>query len=93
MYYWSYINIIGGFMKATGMIRNLDNLGRVVLPIELRYTMDIEIKDPLEFYIDEDKILIKKYIPGCIFCKNAEASKILNGKSICSDCINDIKNI
>ena len=59
-------------MKATGIVRKVDELGRIVLPIELRRTLDIEIKDPIEIYVDGDYILLKKYEPACVFCGNAK---------------------
>ena len=55
-------------MKSTGIVRQMDHLGRVVLPIELRRTLDIHEKDALEIYVDEDSIILKKYEPACIFC-------------------------
>lgn len=48
-------------MKSTGIVRKVDELGRVVIPIELRRTLDINIKDPLEIYVDDDKVIFKKY--------------------------------
>ena len=59
-------------MKATGIVRKVDELGRIVLPIELRRTLDIEIKDPIEIFVDDEYILLKKYEPACIFCGNAK---------------------
>ena len=58
-------------MKATGIVRKVDELGRVVLPIELRRNLDINEKDALEIYVDEDKIILKKYEPACIFCNQS----------------------
>ena len=58
-------------MKSTGVVRKLDNLGRIVIPIELRRTMDIGLKDTLEISVEDDKIILKKYQPGCIFCGDA----------------------
>ena len=55
-------------MKATGIVRKVDELGRIVLPIELRRTLNIEIKDPLEIYVDGESIMLKKYQPACVFC-------------------------
>lgn len=55
-------------MKSTGMVRKIDKLGRVVIPMELRRTMGIDEKDPLEIYVDGEKIVLQKYRPGCIFC-------------------------
>ena len=58
-------------MKSTGIVRKVDELGRIVLPIELRRTMGIEVKDALEIYVDGDHIVLKKYEPSCVFCGNA----------------------
>lgn len=79
-------------MKSTGIVRKVDELGRVVLPKELRETFDIAEKDPLEIYVDENKIILKKYEPGCIFCSTVKDITNFKGKSICSDCIKDFKN-
>ena len=77
-------------MKATGVIRNLDQLGRIVLPIELRRVLSINIGDGLEFYSDDNSIVLKKYEPACIFCDNARDIKVFKGKSICADCIKEM---
>ena len=58
----------GVMMKATGIVRKVDELGRIVLPIELRRTLNIDIRDPLEIYVDGESIMLKKYQPACIFC-------------------------
>lgn len=79
-------------MKSTGMTRKVDELGRVVIPIELRRTLQIEEKDPLEIYVDGEKIILKKYEPGCIFCGNADKLRTFNDKNICEDCFNLMKN-
>ncbi|MDD4296013.1 MAG: AbrB/MazE/SpoVT family DNA-binding domain-containing protein [Clostridiaceae bacterium] len=80
-------------MKSTGIVRKVDELGRVVLPIELRRTLDIAEKDALEIYVDESAIILKKYEPACIFCDNAKDIVVFKGKNICPDCLNDMKNI
>ncbi len=77
-------------MKATGIVRKVDELGRIVLPVELRRTLDINIKDPIEIYVDGEFILLKKYEPACIFCGNAKDVKNLHGKNICSECVKDL---
>ena len=59
-------------MKSTGIVRKVDELGRIVLPIELRRTLDIAEKDSLEIYVDESAIVLKKYEPACIFCSNVK---------------------
>lgn len=78
-------------MKATGMIRSLDQLGRIVIPIELRRVLDIEIGDGLEFYSDEKEIILKKYEPACIFCDNARDIKVYKGKNVCNECYTQLK--
>ena len=77
-------------MKATGIIRKIDELGRIVLPIELRRTLDIGEKDALEIYTDEDTIILKKYQPACIFCGRQKGVTTFKGKNVCPDCIKEI---
>lgn len=74
-------------MKATGVVRKVDDLGRIVLPIELRRTLDIEIKDSLEIFVEEDSIILKKYQPCCIFCGEATNVVSFMGKNVCGRCI------
>ncbi|MDR3767340.1 MAG: AbrB/MazE/SpoVT family DNA-binding domain-containing protein [Butyricicoccus sp.] len=74
-------------MKSTGIVRKVDELGRIVLPIELRRTLDIEVKDALEIYVDGAQIILKKYEPACIFCGNAKDVTNFKGKNICRDCL------
>jgi len=81
----------GNKMKATGMIRSLDQLGRIVIPIELRRVLDIEIGDGLEFYSDDKAIVLKKYEPACIFCDNAKDIKVYKGKNVCAECYSQLK--
>lgn len=78
-------------MKATGIVRKVDELGRVVLPVELRRTLDINIKDPLEIFVDDEYIILKKYTPACIFCGNVDNVKKIHEKNICAQCIEEIK--
>lgn len=73
-------------MKSTGIVRKVDELGRVVIPIELRRTMGIDEKDALEIYVDNEKIILKKYEPACIFCGNAVDVQDYRGKRVCKDC-------
>lgn len=74
-------------MKSTGIVRKVDELGRIVLPIELRRTLDIAEKDSLEIYVDEECIILRKYQPACIFCDNARDVVVYKGKNICRECI------
>jgi len=79
-------------MKSTGIVRKVDELGRVVLPIELRRTLDIAEKDALEIYVDGATIILKKYEPACIFCANAKDVVVYKGKNICPDCMAELKS-
>lgn len=78
-------------MKSTGVVRKIDELGRVVLPISIRQTLDIKEKDPLEIFVDDNRIILQKYEPSCIFCGNADSVVYFNGKRICADCLTKIK--
>lgn len=80
-------------MKATGIVRKVDELGRIVLPIELRRTLNIDIKDPIEIYVDDDYILLKKYEPACVFCGNAKDIVTIGGKNVCKNCIEELKKL
>ncbi len=80
-------------MKATGIVRKVDDLGRIVLPIELRRNLGIDIKDPLEIYVDGDFIMLKKYEPTCVFCGSATDVINFEGKNICRNCIADLKKL
>lgn len=74
-------------MKSTGIVRKVDELGRIVLPIELRRTLGIEGKDRIEIFVDGESIILRKYQPACIFCDNAKDIINYKGKNICPDCI------
>ncbi len=78
-------------MKSTGIIRKVDGLGRIVVPKELRRTLGIEQKDPLEIYVDAEKIILKKYEPACIFCSSADDAENFKGKIICGQCLEEMK--
>ena len=73
-------------MKSTGIVRRLDELGRVVIPKELRKTLTIDVKDPLEIYVDGETIILKKYAPACIFCNEARNVVMYKGKNVCENC-------
>lgn len=77
-------------MKSTGVVRKVDELGRVVIPIELRRTLDIGEKDSLEIYVDGESIILKKYEPACVFCGNAADVEIYKGKRVCHNCLNEL---
>ena len=77
-------------MKSTGIVRKVDELGRIVLPIELRRTLDIAERDALEIYVDGGSIVLKKYEPACIFCGNAKDVTTFKGRNICPACMEEI---
>ena len=77
-------------MKSTGIVRKVDELGRIVLPIELRRTLDIGEKDSLEIYVDGNQVILKKYEPACIFCNSATNVVNFRGKNICRECIQQL---
>lgn len=78
-------------MKSTGIVRKVDDLGRIVLPKELRKVLNIEERDPLEIYVDGNSIMLQKYEPSCIFCGSAVNVTNYKGKNICEVCIKELK--
>lgn len=80
-------------MKSTGIVRKVDELGRVVIPIELRRTLNIGEKDALEIFTEGDTIILKKYEPACVFCGQAKDVTHVKGKNICAACIAEIHNL
>lgn len=80
-------------MKSTGIVRKVDELGRIVLPIELRRTLEIAERDSLEIYVDGSTIILKKYEPACIFCGDARDVVNYKGRNICRPCLEEMKKI
>jgi len=80
-------------VKSTGIVRKVDELGRVVIPIELRRTLQIAEKDALEIYVDGEKIILKKYEPACIFCGSADGVRNYRDKNICANCLEEMKQV
>ncbi|HHZ13505.1 MAG: AbrB/MazE/SpoVT family DNA-binding domain-containing protein [Caldicoprobacterales bacterium] len=79
-------------MKSTGIVRKVDELGRIVIPIELRRTLNIAEKDALEIYVDGEHIILKKYQPACIFCDDARDVFDYKGKNVCKSCLAELIN-
>jgi transcriptional pleiotropic regulator of transition state genes len=79
-------------MKSTGIVRKIDELGRIVLPIEIRRTLGVSAHDPIEMFTDDESIIIRRYAPGCVFCGNPEEIIDFQGKRICRNCIRDMNN-
>lgn len=80
-------------MKSTGIVRKLDKLGRIVIPIELRRTLDIDINDPLEIFVDGDMVLLRAYKPLCCFCGSSEELIEYKEKKICKSCVEGLGTI
>lgn len=80
-------------LKSTGIIRRVDELGRVVIPIELRNKLNIVEKDPIEIYVDGSSIVLRKYEPNCVFCGNTKLLSNYKDKLVCQKCANKISNL
>ena len=78
-------------MKATGIVRKIDELGRVVLPIELRRTMNLDVRDPVEIFLDGDSIVLRKYEAACLFCGGTHNLTSFRGKQICAECVRQLQ--
>ena len=70
-------------MKTTGMVRQMDTLGRVVLPIELRRTLGIAVRDPIEVFVNGEDIILRKYTPACYFCNSADDLIPFGNRKVC----------
>lgn len=80
-------------MKSTGIIRRVDELGRIVIPIELRNKLKIAEKDPIEIYVDGSSIVLKKLEETCVFCGSTKNVTTYKDKLICDKCIKNIKDL
>lgn len=80
-------------MKSTGMIRQLDSLGRIVLPIELRRTLDINTKDMLEIFVEGTSVILRKYEPNCHFCGSSHNLVSYKEKMLCRHCLKEIREL
>lgn len=80
-------------MKATGIVRPVDSLGRIVLPVELRRTLDITTEDSVEIFMDGRNIILKKHQPSCVFCGETDNVEMLKGKYVCRKCLNELKKL
>lgn len=88
-----FIFVGGKNMKNEGVVRKVDELGRVVIPIHLRRLIEVGMKDPLSIDVNQDYIILKKYLPVCVFCggTNNVASKL--DKYVCKECLTDVNNL
>ena len=78
-------------MKSIGIVRKIDELGRIVLPIETRRQLELEPKDGVEIFVDEDRIILKKYQPCCMFCNDGDDILLFKEKKICRKCLMELK--
>ena len=77
-------------MKSTGIVRKVDDLGRIVLPKELRMVLDIAERDPLEIFVEGNFIMLQKYQPSCIFCGNAKDTTVFKNRNVCRECLDEL---
>ncbi len=80
-------------MKNTGIVRKIDELGRIVLPIEIRRALDLNVKDSVEIYTDKDSIVLKKYSNTCAFCDEQDDLIEFDSKHICPECLKKLKSL
>lgn len=80
-------------MKSTGIVRRVDELGRVVIPIELRNKFEIAEKDPIEIFVDGSNIVLKKFEPNCIFCGSTKKLSEYKGKLVCEKCLEKLSGM
>ena len=78
-------------MKSTGIVRKVDDLGRIVLPVEIRNVLDIKTMDAIEIFTDNDRIILQKYAPACVFCNDTDDVIYFSGKRVCASCIKQLK--
>ena len=88
---WYYQYVIN--LSKNVIVRRVDELGRVVIPIELRNKFGIAEKDPIEIYVDGSNIILKKYEPNCIFCGNSKKLSEYKGKLVCDKCLEKLSEI
>lgn len=80
-------------MKSTGIVRKIDELGRITLPAEVRRVIHLDTKDPVEIFLDKDTIVLKKFSNSCVFCCSQDDLSLFEGKSVCSSCLKKLKQI
>ena len=80
-------------MRSTGIVRKVDELGRIVVPIETRRGLGVAEKDSLEIFVDGNSIILKKYQPACIFCEDAKDMINYKGKNICRNCLRELRTL
>ncbi|MDP2234758.1 MAG: AbrB/MazE/SpoVT family DNA-binding domain-containing protein [Actinomycetota bacterium] len=79
-------------MNDTGIVRRVDDLGRIVIPMELRRTLGINVKDPMAIFVDEDRIILQKHRDVCAICGSPDEISAVKGRPVCADCVTAIKH-
>ncbi|WP_107727732.1 AbrB/MazE/SpoVT family DNA-binding domain-containing protein [Desmospora activa] len=79
-------------MRGIGIVRKVDHLGRIVLPKELRDTMNINPHDGVEIFVNQDTIVLQKYNPSCIFCDSKDGLFYFKEKIICESCLEETRS-
>ncbi len=80
-------------MKSIGIVRKIDELGRIVLPIETRKRLNLEPKDGVEIFVEQDRVILKKYEPCCIFCGDADEITYYKDKRVCKNCLVELGRV
>lgn len=80
-------------VKATGIVRRIDELGRIVLPVELRRVLEISERDALEIFVEDNKVILQKYHPACIFCGSKDGLRTFHDHQVCEDCCQKMSNL
>lgn len=77
-------------MKASGIVRHIDELGRIVIPKEMRRTLEINAEDPVEIRLEGDRVILSKYQKSCIFCGSEAETAAYKGKIVCRACLTEM---
>lgn len=80
-------------MKSTGIVRNVDNLGRIVIPIELRKAFHMDVGEPVELFVQADKIILRRYQPGCVFCGKESGLRVFGDYKVCKNCVDGLNSV
>ena len=78
-------------VKATGIVRSIDSLGRIVITVELRRTLNVEEGDALEIFSEDNTIILRKYLPSCIFCGDSRNVSTFRGYNVCPSCVDELR--
>ncbi|MCE5203203.1 MAG: AbrB/MazE/SpoVT family DNA-binding domain-containing protein [Coriobacteriales bacterium] len=78
-------------MSDTGIVRRVDDLGRIVIPMELRRTLGINVKDPISISVEGDRVILEKFRDACVICGSQQDVTTVKGRSVCADCVATIK--